>query len=435
MAFGYYSKPPMIGWVIRAFTEIGGSDTAFWIRLPAPLLHAATALILGAIAARHIGHRAAIATALGYATLPMVAVGSFLISTDTVMFPFLAGALYCYLRIFEDDRRQWLILTGVLLGFAFLSKYAALYYVIMACLTAVAFRQYRPNWGQTGTILGVFLITISPNILWNIANGLSTIEHTLDNADWVRDPGSRASLNFAGLTEFFLAQFAVFGPVVFGWLLVLGWRAARGGLTLFQAAMLLFSLPIIVLVCLQAILSEAYANWAAAAYVAGSLVVFSALVTRPNWLKASFVINGFLCLFLPIAMIFADRMTLGQDRLLMSRYVGLDELSDQIFDVAARNDQTTIVARKRDILADLFYTGRDKPFDIAAAPHKGRAPNHYALSYSFQPNPDQPTVLYVIESKRSLPCDGTKVADIISDAGKYRDEPYSAYIVPNTCWN
>ncbi|MBL3567289.1 hypothetical protein JMM59_20110, partial [Rhodovulum sulfidophilum] len=26
LAFGYYSKPPMIGWVIRAATELAGSD-------------------------------------------------------------------------------------------------------------------------------------------------------------------------------------------------------------------------------------------------------------------------------------------------------------------------------------------------------------------------------------------------------------------------
>ena len=37
--------------LIRASTELGGSDTAFWVRLPAQLLHGATALILGWIAA------------------------------------------------------------------------------------------------------------------------------------------------------------------------------------------------------------------------------------------------------------------------------------------------------------------------------------------------------------------------------------------------
>ena len=56
LAFGYYSKPPMIGWVIRAVTELAGSDAPFWVRLPGPLFHAATALILAGIAAGNGKH-------------------------------------------------------------------------------------------------------------------------------------------------------------------------------------------------------------------------------------------------------------------------------------------------------------------------------------------------------------------------------------------
>ena len=101
LAFGYYSKPPMIGWVIRAFTELG-SDAPFWVRLPAPLFHAVTAMILGSIAAWLFGNRVALLVAFGYITLPMVAVGSLLVSTDTIMFPFLAAALACYLRLLDE---------------------------------------------------------------------------------------------------------------------------------------------------------------------------------------------------------------------------------------------------------------------------------------------------------------------------------------------
>ena len=36
---GYYSKPPMIAWVIRAMTALSGSDAIYWIRLSGPLIH------------------------------------------------------------------------------------------------------------------------------------------------------------------------------------------------------------------------------------------------------------------------------------------------------------------------------------------------------------------------------------------------------------
>ena len=42
LAWGYYSKPPLIGWVIRAVTDLAGSDGAFWIRAPGPVLHGIT---------------------------------------------------------------------------------------------------------------------------------------------------------------------------------------------------------------------------------------------------------------------------------------------------------------------------------------------------------------------------------------------------------
>ena len=57
--FGYYSKPPLIGWLIGAVTALAGSDAVFWIRSPGPVLHAITALLVGALAAR-FGRGAAI---------------------------------------------------------------------------------------------------------------------------------------------------------------------------------------------------------------------------------------------------------------------------------------------------------------------------------------------------------------------------------------
>ena len=39
LAFGYYSKPPLVAWLIRLTTGLFG-DSEFAIRLSAPLLHA-----------------------------------------------------------------------------------------------------------------------------------------------------------------------------------------------------------------------------------------------------------------------------------------------------------------------------------------------------------------------------------------------------------
>ena len=131
-AFGYYSKPPLIGWVIAAFTLF--SEGTFWVRLPGPLFHAATAMILGHIAARLFDAHTAKITAIAYITLPMVALASLLISTDTIMFPFLAGSFALYLRVLDTNARGAAIGAGALLGIAFLGKYAAIYFPICAAI-------------------------------------------------------------------------------------------------------------------------------------------------------------------------------------------------------------------------------------------------------------------------------------------------------------
>ncbi|TCP39812.1 ArnT family glycosyltransferase [Rhodovulum marinum] len=429
LALGYYSKPPMIGWVIRAATELAGSDAPFWVRLPAPLFHGVTALVLGWIAHGLWGARAAFWVALGYVTLPMVAVGSILVSTDTVMFPFLALALGGWIKVLRGGGRGWAIGTGLALGLAFLSKYAAVYYLLCAPLAALLIRAARPRLRAALTVVGVFALTISPNVVWNLLNGLTTLQHTLDNADWVRDPGSRAGLNLGGLAEFLASQFAVFGPVLFGALL---WRALRGARACDMArVMLVFSLPIVLIVSGQALLSGAYANWAAAAYLAGALAVLPWL--RPGWRAASFAVNGAASLALPVLGVFAEQAAPG-GRPLLERYLGLDEMSGQIIALARETGHAVVVADDRDILADLFYTGRESGLAFLAVPPVGRAPHHYALNYPV-PEGLEGTVLYVGRN-RAPACDAGAVplAVIAPESGAYRGTQVGVFEVPADCW-
>ena len=76
--FGYYSKPPLIAWLIRFVTDLANSSDAFWVRVPAPFLHGLTAVLLGVFAARRFDFVTGAWVSVGYVTLPIVAVGSFM---------------------------------------------------------------------------------------------------------------------------------------------------------------------------------------------------------------------------------------------------------------------------------------------------------------------------------------------------------------------
>ncbi len=60
----------------------------------------------------------------------MVAVGSLLISTDTIMAPFFAAALYFHARLVETRALRYALLAGAMAGLAFLGKYAAVYFLL-----------------------------------------------------------------------------------------------------------------------------------------------------------------------------------------------------------------------------------------------------------------------------------------------------------------
>ncbi|MBD0865503.1 MAG: glycosyltransferase family 39 protein [Rhodobacteraceae bacterium] len=269
--WGYYSKPPMIGWVLRAFTELAGSDAIPIIRLPMVLFQTATAIIV-LFAARQITDPVS-ATWCGvvYATCPFTAAGSFLVSTDTVLAPFFAMMLLLYLRLARRSSAMLALTLGFCMGLGMLAKYAAVYFVIGAVIGALLIPPARISPRDLALAAASLGITVAPNVLWNLQNDLTTLSHTVDNVDWIKDIGSDMSLNWAGPGAFLAGQFLVFGPIWFAaypWAI---WRALRGSDWRVKW-LVCMSLPIIVLVCGQALLSKAYANWAVMAYLAALLL-------------------------------------------------------------------------------------------------------------------------------------------------------------------
>lgn len=61
-AFGYYSKPPLVAWLIAASTRLFG-ESELAIRLPALLAWPLAGIGVGALAGRWAGSRAAIVSA------------------------------------------------------------------------------------------------------------------------------------------------------------------------------------------------------------------------------------------------------------------------------------------------------------------------------------------------------------------------------------
>lgn len=280
--WGYYSKPPMIAWLIHAVTAtLGNSEWA--VRLPAPFLHTAGAMVLFYLGRDMYGGRTGMLAALGYALMPAVILSSAVISTDGVLMPFWCAALYAFWRL-RTGTGGWVSAAalGLTLGAGFLSKYAMIYFLIGMVLTLAIDRDSRRAlvslYGLCALIVAGILF--APHMAWNAAHDFETVSHTVDNANL-----SGSLFNPENALTFLIDQLGVFGPVsflalAFGLFVV---RSQDEGLMGRDRWLLCFTLPVLIIILGQAVLSRANANWAATAYPAASVLVAAWLVrARPN---------------------------------------------------------------------------------------------------------------------------------------------------------
>ncbi len=276
-AFGYFSKPPMIAWIIAASTAACGDGEAC-IRSASPLLYAGTSLLVFAAALRLYGARVAFWSGLAFATLPGVSFSSALITTDVPMLFFWAAALLVLAAMLDrspGQARALALALGASIGLAMLSKYAGAYLLLGLAAAALFDARVRAHVlsANGALILLAAALVVSPNVAWNAMNAFATVEHTAWNAGL---EGRSDFVNPGRLAEFAGAQFGVFGPILMGTIvagLAAGLRRARWPrLAANDAVLLSTSLPVVAVGLTIAFLSKANANWSAPAYVGLSIV-------------------------------------------------------------------------------------------------------------------------------------------------------------------
>src|SRR6185312_1858250 len=220
-AFGYYSKPPLVAWLIAATTALFGEDELA-IRLAAPLLHFGASLVIFAIGRRLYDARVAMWSAIAYATVPGVSASAALISTDAPLLFCWAVALYALIRAREPGGERWWIAVGIATGFGLLAKYAMAYWLLSGLLFLLLFRDERRHLKRFLGATAVALAIYAPNFIWNALNGFVSYRHTRDNAHL-----GGPLLHPTHFLEFLGSQFGVFGPIFFAVLILVALTARR----------------------------------------------------------------------------------------------------------------------------------------------------------------------------------------------------------------
>jgi 4-amino-4-deoxy-L-arabinose transferase-like glycosyltransferase len=359
LEWGYFSKPPLIAWIIAATTSVFGSDP--WaVRLAAPILHTVCAAALFSLGRRQFGDAVGFWAGLSWLLIPGVWLSASIISTDAALLPIWAWGMLAAWRWIETRGWGWALATGAALGFGLLAKYAMLYFLgglaLAAVLTPSARQAFVSRQGLA--MLAVAAIVIAPNLAWNAGHDLTTLSHTAANANWGGD-----LFNIAELGDFLADQFAI-GLLITGALVFVLVEMIRGKWPVDERARFLiaFIAPPLLVIMAQALISRAHGNWAASAYPAVVLLVASRFATSRFLPIANSVHGAVFAFFLlcAIAPTIGDAVNVSPKN--VSQMRAWDETAERIA-TAARTDgpYSAILVDHRHSFFELAYQWRDEP--------------------------------------------------------------------------
>lgn len=394
-AFGYFSKPPLVAWLIRAATEVCGPGEAC-VRLPSPLVHTLTALAVYCLGRQLYDVRVGALSALSFATLPGVSLSAGLISTDVPLLASWAVALIGFAALFQTERPWPALVLGLAFGIGLNAKYAMAWFIMCAAVYLILTPERRSvlrDW-RLWLGLAIGLLMIAPNLAWNYAHSFATFTHTAENANL-----GGTLFNPRKVLEFVGSQFGVFGPVLFNAYLVIAWRASKQRLPEPDRYLLAFSAPILLVITAEAFISRAHANWAAPAYVAGAALVIAAMLRDREWgwLIASFAINIAILLLIAFGTTTAGRIPSPVKPDPFARTLGWRDVAqatqaELLKAQKAGRPFAAVLSDNRAMTAELLYYMRNDPTPVLAW-RKGAPHDHFELTRPFTAAVNGPVLL------------------------------------------
>lgn len=415
-AWGYYSKPPLVAWLIGASTAVFG-DSVLGVRLLIMLLYPLTALLVGRLA-EDLRPGAGPVAALVFISLPISGLLGMFATTDAPLLLTWALAAWALWRAQTTDGLRWWALLGVAAGLGVLAKYTAAAFSLTALIALWAVPGPRRGLGRAGpwVAAAIALLLIAPNLWWNAQMGFPTLQHTAD----ITTRSSRGG-GLAAALEFIAGQAAILGPVG-AWYALAGVRRLRSAahahppasasLTSGRAAdqplpagagayLLALTLPLLGVAVLQAFRASAHINWAAPAHVGSVLLAVVALMPAGGLRRRALavLVGSNLALTLLVAhlpdLARATGATLPSRLDVFVRMRGWDrafaELEARLPELAQPG--TIVLSDDRLLLTEAAYQWRAFNVRPVAWNPEGGVRDHYELTTRFAPRPGQPIVL------------------------------------------
>lgn len=273
--WGYYSKPPLIGWLMGLVGWVTGH--AEWgIRLAALLCGTASLYFLQRLALRMFGERASLLATLLIALTPANTALNLFFTIDAPLVLFWSASLLALWRCIESPDRPllWLLL-GLAMGMGNLAKQMMLVFPLLMLLFLALAHELRPllRRPMLWVALGVSLLFMAPVLWWQQKHGWITLGHMSHHFD----TSSKTSVvDWLGrFLSFPASQAGLFTPVTWGLVIASAFTSLRRWRTLDvpRRMLTLFSAPALLVFFALAMRQSVNPNWPAVFYLSAMVLL------------------------------------------------------------------------------------------------------------------------------------------------------------------
>ncbi|MGF1573867.1 MAG: ArnT family glycosyltransferase [Sumerlaeia bacterium] len=292
--WSYYSKGPMVAYLIALFTRtLGVSELG--LRLPSILMGAGTLYTIFLLASSLCGSRVTgLLAAIILSCSPIFIAGSMLLTIDSPLFFFYTLACYFSWQACNGNRlRDW-VFAGIALGLGIMAKAAILFFVPSLLLFLAFSPKHRGLLKQKGpwVCIGVGMLFFAPQLIWNAQNDWVMFK------DFLFKGGAGREIPWSERNPFLFigSQAGVLSPYIF-WLVLAGiwhsWAKRKAdeapaaaskhlaGLSPEAARFLLaFTFPILGFFFLLSFNVPINANWPIIGYLSGAIAGAAYLHSR-----------------------------------------------------------------------------------------------------------------------------------------------------------
>ncbi len=303
-ALSYYSKPPMIAYTQWLGTSIFG-DNELGVRFFSSLLAALMSVVLLRFFYKELGLRPALWAVILPLCMPLVTVGSILMTIDPLnVFFWMMAMLSGWKAVQTNVTKHWL-LVGLWMGLGFLSKYTALFQLLSWAVFFVLWKEARASLKTKGPWLALLVNALAtiPVLIWNSQNGWITMEHLANRGGL--DTKWKPTLRF--FIDFIVVEPLLFNPIIFIgiiWAAIAFWKRDKGN----QIMVYCFSMgaPLFLFYFLYTFRARVQPNWIAPAIL--PLLCLGIFYWEKRWREGvrwfkPYLIGGFIAGFLTLLVL------------------------------------------------------------------------------------------------------------------------------------